>query len=70
MRIEPHRLLELVREDLRRYPDAKIGDIRGRIGPEINRSQLCRALKQLVDSEDVVMKGQRATARYRLTGTP
>lgn len=69
-RIEPHRLLELIREDLRRYPDAKIGDIGGRIGPEINRSQLRRALKHLVDSGAVVMQGQRATARYRLAGAP
>lgn len=69
-RIEPHRLLELVREDLRWYPDARIGEIVGRIGPEINRSQLRRALKQLVDSGEAVMQGQRATARYRLGGTP
>jgi len=70
MRIEPHRLLELVREDLRRYPGAKIGEIGGRIGPEINRSQLRRALKQLVGAGEVVMQGQRATARYRLRGAP
>ncbi|MBK7782557.1 MAG: putative DNA binding domain-containing protein [Ardenticatenia bacterium] len=70
MRIEPHRLLELVREDLRRYPGAKIGEIAARIGPEINRSQLRRALKQLVGTGAAIMQGQRATARYRLRGTP
>lgn len=65
-RIEPHRLLELVREDLRRFPGAKISEIGGRIGPEINRSQLRRTLKQLVGSGEIIMHGQRATARYRL----
>ena len=69
-RIEPHRLLELIREDLRRYPGAKISEIGGRIGPEINRSQLRRALKHLVDTGSVVMQGQRATARYHLAGAP
>ena len=70
MRIEPHRLRELVREDVRRYPDARIGAIAGRIGPEINRSQLRRTLKKLVDSGELLMQGQRATATYRLKGAP
>ncbi len=70
MRIEPHRLRELVREDVRRYPGARIGAIAGRIGPEINRSQLRRTLKQLVDLGELVMQGQRATATYRLKGAP
>jgi ATP-dependent DNA helicase RecG len=65
-RLEPHRLLELVREDLRRYPDSKIGEIGARIGPEISRSQLKRALAELVKSGVIVMKGRRAAARYRL----
>ncbi len=66
LRIEPHRLLELVREDLRRYPGSKIGDISVRIGPEVNRSQLKRALAELVATAAVVMEGQRNGARYRL----
>jgi ATP-dependent DNA helicase RecG len=65
-RIEPHRLMELVREDLRRYPGSKISEIGGRVGPEINRSQLRRALAQLVRSGGIVMQGQRAGARYHL----
>lgn len=66
VRIEPHRLLELIREDLRRYPNSKIGEISGRIGPEVNRSQLKRALTALVDRSVVVMEGLRNGARYRL----
>ena len=68
LRIEPHRLMELVREDLRRYPRSKIGEIGSRIGPELNRSQLKRALAELVGLSVVVMEGERNGARYRLAG--
>lgn len=67
-RIEPHRLAELVREDLRRYPRSKIGEISRRIGPEVHRSQLRRTLAQLVRRGTAIMEGQRAGARYRLGG--
>ena len=66
LRIEPHRLLELVREDVRRYPLSKIGEIGGRIGLEVNRSQLKRALAELVSLGAMVMTGERSAARYRL----
>jgi len=65
-RIEPHRLQELVREDLRRYPQSKIGEISNRIGPEVNRSQLKRSLADLVKLGVVLMDGVRNGARYRL----
>ena len=66
LRIEPYRLRELIREDLRRYPLSKIGEIRARIGPEVNRSQLKRALADLVSQAVVEMQGARSGARYRL----
>lgn len=65
-RIEPHRLAALIREDLRLYPNSKIGKIQGRIGPEINRSQLKRVLASLVDSGEVLMTGKRNGASYHL----
>ena len=65
-RIEPHRLVELVREDLRRYPRSKIGEISTRVGTEVNRSQLKRALADMVRSGVAAMEGQRNGARYRL----
>ncbi|MER2518754.1 hypothetical protein E4Q23_07865 [Candidatus Accumulibacter phosphatis] len=34
-RIEPHRLLALIVEDVGRYPQSRIGDIHQRIGLEI-----------------------------------
>jgi ATP-dependent DNA helicase RecG len=65
-RIEPHRLLELVREDLRRYSDSKMVDIHLRIGKEINRSQLKRAMEELVRSGVVAKTGITRGATYRL----
>ncbi len=65
-RIEPHRLQELVREDLRRYPHSKISEISDRIGPEVNRSQLKRALADLVKMGAVRMDGVRSGVRYQL----
>jgi ATP-dependent DNA helicase RecG len=65
-RIEPHRLLELVREDLRRYPLSKIGDISSRIGAEINRSRLKRALADLTRQGVVIKEGELSGSRYRL----
>jgi ATP-dependent DNA helicase RecG len=67
-RIEPHRLLELVREDLRRYPRSKISEISVRIGKEVSRSQLKRALADLVRAGEGVMDGVKNGARYRLAG--
>lgn len=66
LRIEPYRLRELIQEDLRRYPLSKIGEISARIGPEVNRSQLKRALADLVSQAVVEMQGARSGARYRL----
>jgi ATP-dependent DNA helicase RecG len=68
-RIEPHRLAELIREDLSRYPRSKIGEINGRVGTEVGRSQLKRALAGLARAGVVAMDGQRNAARYRLSGT-
>lgn len=64
--IQPHRLLELVREDLRRYPRSRIGEISARVGAEVHRSSLRRALANLVRTGAAVMEGRRSLARYRL----
>ena len=66
LRIEPHRLQELIREDLRRYPGSKIGEISGRIGAEVNRTQLKRALLELSKMAVIEMIGERKGARYQL----
>jgi len=66
-RIEPHRLEALVLEDLRRYPQSKIGEVHKRIGIEINRSKLKRMLMVLVKEGKLIMDGVRGGARYSLS---
>jgi ATP-dependent DNA helicase RecG len=65
-RIEPHRLEALVIEDLGRYPRSKIGDINVRIGSEIPRHRLKRALDALVKTERVAQEGERKARVYWL----
>ncbi|AZG12915.1 ATP-binding protein [Cupriavidus pauculus] len=64
-RIEPHRLLALIVEDVERYPQTRIGDIHARIGPEIPRSRIRRALEQLVREGRLLQEGVRSGTRYR-----
>ena len=65
-RIEPHRLAALIVEDVDRYPGTRIGDIHQRIGPEIPRSRVRRALEQLVKDGKLSQEGVRRGTRYRL----
>lgn len=65
-RIEPHRLLALIVEDVGRYPETKIGDIHQRIGLEIPRSRVRRAIEQLVKEGKLHQEGVRSGTRYRL----
>jgi|TARA_R100000501_G_scaffold7307_2_gene15334 ATP-dependent DNA helicase RecG len=65
-RIEPHRLLALIEEDVGHYPGTKIGQIHERIGPEIPRSRLKRAMKQLVEERRLVTEGKGSGTRYSL----
>lgn len=65
-RIQPHRLQELVLEDLRRYPQSSIGEIHQRVGDEIHRQQVKRALEILVDRGDVNYSGKKRYRRYSI----
>ena len=65
-RIEPHRLEELLLEDLRRYPGSPIGDIRLRIGAEIPPSQVKRAIEALVRQGKVLASGENKGRRYSI----
>ena len=67
-RIEPHRLRELILEDLRRYPQSSIGDMHRRIGSEIPRAQVKRAIDGLVRGGKLLAQGEKRGRRYR-TGT-
>ena len=63
-RIEPHRLDALIVEDLQRYPRSKIGDINERIGLEIPRHRLKRALDALIEGGRVAGEGERKARVY------
>lgn len=64
--IEPHRLEELVRADLHRYPQSSAADVHSRIGTEISRSKLDRCLAELREKGVITMEGKKRWARYRL----
>jgi ATP-dependent DNA helicase RecG len=66
-RIEPHRLEALIIEDLRRYPGSAIGDVHNRIGSEINRRRIKRALDVLVMAGEVHYEGEKRGRRYRVS---
>ena len=63
-RIEPHRLDALVQEDVYRYPGSSISDIHPRIGPEINRRQIKRALDRLCEKGEVRAQGEKRGRKY------
>lgn len=63
-RIEPHRLKALVMEDLSRYPGSAIGAINSRIGKEVPRSQVKRALDRLVEEKQIRSEGEKRWRRY------
>ena len=65
-RIEPHRLEALILEDLSRYPNSRIGEVHGRIGPEIPRPLVERALRALREDGRVSHEGERKGRRYRV----
>ncbi len=65
-RVQPHRLVALVLEDLRRYPASSRGEIHRRIGPEINAKSLSRALTALCEEGEVLASGKGRWRTYEL----
>ena len=60
------KLAELIVEDVGRYPGTKMGDIHQRVGVEIPRSRVRRAVEQLVKEGKRCQEGVRSGTRYRL----
>ena len=60
------KLAELIVEDVGRYPGTKMGDIHQRVGVEIPRSRVRRAVEQLVKEGRLCQEGVRSGTRYRL----
>lgn len=64
--IEPHRLRELILEDIRRRPGTGYGSIHDRIGREIPASKVKRAIYDLVQRGELSFKGERRWRRYSI----
>lgn len=65
-RIEPHRLRELILEDIKIYGPTPIKDINTRIGEEINVRSIQRHLKVLIEEGVVTQTGATNNVRYQL----
>jgi len=68
--IEPHRLRELIIEDVRTHPHSAFGDIHKRIGPEIAAGKVRNALRQLEEAERVFRTGSYRWTRYSISQPP
>ncbi|MDT3739318.1 MAG: ATP-binding protein [Candidatus Kapabacteria bacterium] len=65
--IEPYRLSELIREDLRKFPKSSRQDIHHRIGKEIPERTLRNQLKIMLDSNVLQKVGDKKWTKYLLT---
>jgi ATP-dependent DNA helicase RecG len=68
-RLKPKQVLELIRQDIERHPNAQIRDVEGRLGSVVTRSQVKRGLAKLVAQDLVTLSGERRSARYRIAGS-
>lgn len=63
-RIEPHRLQELIYEDLKNYPYSSISDINKRIGEEIKQRSLKAKLDEMLTNGLIDKKGEKKSTKY------
>ncbi|MCJ8163862.1 putative DNA binding domain-containing protein [Pontibacter sp. E15-1] len=66
-KIEPHRLKELIIEDIKLYPRSSIGEIESRIGKEIGKKKIARALVELINEDRVQKEGKLRYTKYTLS---
>ncbi|MGM0587116.1 MAG: ATP-binding protein [Bacteroidota bacterium] len=62
--IEPHRLRELLYEDLKTYGKSSIGEIHQRVGPEIRKRSIRYELKKLIESNRITKEGKKKGTKY------
>jgi ATP-dependent DNA helicase RecG len=65
-RIEPHRLQELIYEDLKNYPESSISEINKRIGEEINQRTLKAKLDEMIENRLITKKGEKRWTLYSI----
>lgn len=63
-RIEPHRLKELIYEDLKNYPESSISEINDRIGSEIKQRTLKTKLDEMIEENLLFKEGERKGTKY------
>lgn len=67
--IEPHRLRELLYEDLKTYGKSSIGEIHQRIGSEIRKRVVRYELGKLIDAGRITKEGVKRAQSILLTKT-
>jgi ATP-dependent DNA helicase RecG len=65
-KIEPHRLQELIFQDLSVYTDSQIGDIHTRIGKEIPQRKLKTELDKMVENNRLIKSGEKRWTKYSI----
>ncbi|MBU1717601.1 MAG: transcriptional regulator, partial [Bacteroidetes bacterium] len=65
-RIEPHRLKELIYEDLRNYPESKKNEIHKRIGIDIKERTLKAKLDEMLKEGIINKSGERRWTKYSI----
>lgn len=65
-RIEPHRLKELIYEDLKNYPDSSISEINARIGKEIKQRTLKAKLDEMIEVNLLIRQGEKRWTTYSI----
>lgn len=65
-RIEPHRLQELIYEDLKNYPESSISEINKRIGDEINQRTLKAKLDEMIQDDLILKDGEKRWTKYSI----
>jgi ATP-dependent DNA helicase RecG len=65
-RIEPHRLQELIYEDLKNYPESSISAINKRIGEEIKQRTLKAKLDEMIESNLLMKQGEKRWTLYSI----
>ena len=53
-----------IMDDITSHPDSSVGDIHGRIGPQMPRHRIAAALVSLRKAGKIHMRGTRRGARY------
>lgn len=65
-RIEPHRLQELIYEDLKNYPKSPISEINKRIGEEIKQRTLKAKLDEMIENNLINKEGEKRWTFYSI----